>query len=99
MSSRAAPVGSEEFVAREKLVIYDIEGLAFSAGVEPREDDRIGSIVNDRQGQKMGSAHLDEDAKRVDADATTQISLARTENRSRPEDDIAKTVSISVFFY
>ena len=75
------------------------EGLAFSAGVEPREDDRIGTIVNERQGQKMGSAHLDEDAKRVDADATTQISLARTENRSRPEDDIAKTVSISVFFY
>ena len=74
VSPRATLVGSQELAAREKLVVDNVENLAVHAGLEPGEDDRIGTIVDKRQGQKIGSAHLDEDAKRVDADATAQIS-------------------------
>ena len=86
-------VHCQKLPARRKVIVHDVEDLAFHSFLDSRQGDRLSTVIYICKRDGIRSSQMEKNAESIHSDASMNPFLARPVNNSRANKDVRNAVS------
>src|SRR5262249_6425120 len=89
-------VQTQKLAARRQIIVHDVEYLAIDSILQSDECDRLCTVVNVRERDRVRAAKVQKDTKRPDPHPARDADFSGAIDGPRPDDDIWDTESVTI---